>query len=131
MINIRFSGKAGGLEQAGNKRDIELIRAKTEEMLQQYSDYIPVFRPFFEESKNDVQKKENSKEVLPEFFLQLREAVDNLDIDTMEEIINQMDEYGYEKEQQSLFKQLQEAVENIDVDNCEVIICQWENLLTF
>ena len=126
-----LSEKAARLEQAGNERDVELIRAKTEEMLQQYCDYIPVFRPFFEERKNDVQKKEVHKELLQEFFLQLREAVENLDIDTMEEIMNRMDEFCYPQEQNLLFKQLQEAVENIDVDNCETIICQWEKLVVF
>lgn len=126
-----LSEKAARLEQAGNEKDAARIHRDTEEMLCQYCDYIPVLRPFFEESgKEEADKQPVSVEKLQQFFAELRDAMDNLDIDTMESISDKMNEYCY-GEQQVLFQQLQQAVENIDVDACETIICQWEQKLPF
>ncbi len=125
-----LSEKAARLEKAGNDCDAELIHRDTEEMLQQYCSYIPVLRPYFEESKKkDVEKKQISSEKIKAFFEALRMAIEDLDIDTMEEITGKMEGYCYEDEQAALFKQLQEAVERIDVDACEDIIRNWETFI--
>ena len=122
-----MSEKAASLEKAGNEGDLEFIRSNTEAMLKQYCDYIPVLKPFFEEAKKeDKEKPPVSNEMLKQFFSKLRAAMEELDIDAMEEIYARMEEYSYDGIQATLLGKLQDAVGNIDVDACENIISRWE-----
>lgn len=129
---VSLSEKAAAMEQAGNTKDVEQIRRCTDEMLQQYREYLAVLEPFFlEEQKEDNDKKQNiSPDKLYELFADMRDALDNLDIDCMETVINTMDEYCYAGWQKELFGQLKNAVEVIDVDTCEEIISHWESELS-
>lgn len=124
-----LSEKAARLEQAGNEKDAELIHAATKDLLRQYGAYIPVLKPFFvEEPKPEVVREPATSAIVKGFFVKLRLAMEDLDIDTMEEIVGAMDAYCYEEAQSALFEQLQNAVQNIDVDTCEILISQWEQL---
>ncbi|MGN1179719.1 MAG: PocR ligand-binding domain-containing protein [Suilimivivens sp.] len=122
-----LADKAARLEKAGNEKDSGLIHELTGEMLEQYSAYIAVLKPFFEEgSENHDSGEFITQEVLDTCFAQLREAADNLDIDAMEDVIDEMKKYRYGEKEGNLFTRLQEAVENIDVDACEEILMEWQ-----
>lgn len=124
---ISLSEKAAALEKAGNARDTATIRRYTDEMLEQYMGYLSVLEPFcVDEEDGDDGKKEFSGHMVTECFQKMREAVDDLDMDRMEEVIQEMEQYRYEGWQKEMFTQLKEAVEEIDVDNCERIIGEWE-----
>lgn len=124
-----LSEKAAAMEKAGNARDVEQIRACTDDMLQMYRGYLPVLEPFFVEKQvQDTGKTDISTEVLHQMFAGMREALDNLDFDSMEQIIGKMEQYHYEEWQKELFGQLKNAVDEIDVDTCEEIIEHWESL---
>lgn len=122
---IALSEKAAAMEKAGNARDTALIRGQTEEMLAMYGAYLPVLAPLFEEQE-EGGKEEISAQALNGCFLKLSEAVDNLDMDMMEEVIAEMGRYRYAGWQQELFGQLKDAVEEVDVDGCEAIMKQWK-----
>ena len=122
---ISLSEKAAALEKAGNARDTAIIRRDTDEMLEQYAGYEPVLAPYCKEEE-DTEKKELTDEVLSECFRDMRDALDNLDMDQMEEVISHMGEYRYEKWQHDLFDQLKEASEEMDVDRCDAILRSWE-----
>ncbi|MGN0377219.1 MAG: PocR ligand-binding domain-containing protein [Suilimivivens sp.] len=122
-----LADKAARLEQAGNEKNSGLIHELTGEMLEQYSAYISVLKPFFEESsQNNNDGEFITEEVLDTCFAQLREATDNLDIDAMEAVVDEMKKYRYGEKETNLFARLQEAVENIDVDACEEILLEWQ-----
>jgi len=59
---------------------------------------------------------------LHEIFASMHEAIDNLDADDMEMLIDEMGLYHYEGWQDELFGQLKNAVDELDVDACEEII---------
>ena len=128
---ISLSEKAEALEKAGNARDLATIRNNTDEMLEQYVAYLPVLEPYCrEEDENSEQNKENiTADILREFFTQMKAAVDDLDMDRMEQVIQEMGRYYYEEQQYELFKQLREASEEMDVDRCEAILLSWEEHL--
>lgn len=127
-----LSEKAAALEQAGKERNLDAIYAGTEALLEKYCGYLPILKSFFEElKKSEEEKPEITTELLEDFFACMRDAMGDLDIDAMEEIVDRMDGYSYAEEQKEHFEQLREAVENIDVDTCEDIICQWEKILEF
>ena len=123
---ISLSEKAAMLEKAGNTRDAWMIHSTTDAMLKQYKDYEPVLAPFCQDEGEELEKKDISDKDLQGCFTAMKEAVDNLDMDQMEEVISQMGQYRYEDWQQGLFDQLKEASEEMDVDRCEVILRSWE-----
>lgn len=122
-----LSEKAANLEKAGNDEDSQFIHENTDEMLLQYYSYISILEPFFVENKKDsIERKPISSDILEQLFSKMRVAMENLDMDEMEAIVEEMKQYHYKESQETLFKQLQEAVENIDVDACEEILHCWE-----
>ena len=126
---MSLSEKAAAMEKAGNARDSAAIHKYTDEMLKQYLGYIPVLATFCEEEENEADKKDISNDVLKDFFAKMASAVDDLDMDQMEEVIDKMNGYHYEDEQRELFRKLAEAVEEVDVDLCEEILKEWESKL--
>ena len=127
---ISLSDKAAALEKAGNARDAWTIHSTTDEMLEQYIGYQPVLEPFCQDEEENTGKKKVSDDILHGFFSKMAEAVDNLDMDQMEEVIQEMSQYYYEESQYELFRQLREASEEMDVDRCEAILQSWEELLS-
>lgn len=128
---IALSDKAAALEKAGNARDSLFIHHNTDEMLRKYTGYIPVLAPFCEEEEEAEESKEDiSLTELIKDFADMRMAIEDLDMDKMEEVIRQMNHYSYSEWQRELFERLKEAVEEIDVDSCEAVLLDWENKLS-
>ena len=128
---ISLSEKAAALEKAGNARDSAFIHRRTDEMLLQYVGYLAVLEPYCAEKEETEDKEEASDEKLQEFFAEMRIALEDLDMDKMEEVIEDMKQYGYAGWQGEKFEQLKAAVEEVEVDNCEAILHQWESRLNF
>lgn len=126
---VGLSELAAALEKAGNNKDETFIHEKTTEMLEKYKSYISILAPFCE--KKYAQKHEIvvDKEILRQNFSELSEAVDDLDIDRMEEVVQKMKDYKFEGESAQKFKELCDAVRNIDVDECMDIIEEWTGML--
>ncbi len=122
-----LSEKAAAMEAAGNAKDVEQIRSCTDEMLEQYRGYLTVLKPFFtEEQEQNEGKTDMPPDMLHELFANMHEALDNLDFDSMELLINKMGHYQYKGWQEELFSQLKNAVDEIDMDTCAEIIDNWE-----
>ncbi|MDE7326786.1 MAG: PocR ligand-binding domain-containing protein [Lachnospiraceae bacterium] len=125
---LQLSDMAADLEKAGNARDTAIIHAKTDEMLLLYSSYQQVLDPFCAEKEEDESgKKAIPVQILSDCFEKLKEAVDDLDMDRMEEVVKVMGQYHYEGRNQELFDRLKDAVEEIDVDACVEIMKNWSD----
>ena len=59
----------------------------------------------------------------------IKEALDELDMDRIDEVLHSMEEYRYASGQELLLEQLQEAVMEYDVERCEDIIKEWRECL--
>ena len=124
---MSLSEKAAALEIAGNARNLETIHKDTDAMIAQYLDYLPVLEPFCAEEEEDEEGKEEiSEAILLECFQDMDGALDDLDMDRMEEAIKKMGQYHYEGWQQEMFEELKEAVEEVDVEHCEAILEKWK-----
>lgn len=125
---LELSEKALKMEKAGNEQNAELIHSCTDEMLQQYVGFIDILKPYFPEEKKDTgTNKEISAEELQVFFEKIRDAMEDLDMDTALDIFNDMAELSFKEDEEVLFEMLGEAVADYDVDKCEEIIEKWEN----
>ena len=66
---------------------------------------------------------------MTELFDMMSVALDNLDIDMMEEVITGLEKYSYDPEQDVLYERLKEEVANIDIDACDKTIAEWIDLI--
>ena len=126
---MELASVAERMEMAGKARKAELIHETTPGMLEQYFHYKQILAPYFPEEKDNSGGKKITKDQLTGFFAKMREAMENLDMDAMEETSKAMSEFSYEGKQQECFKELKTAVEDIDTEECEAILEKWEKLL--
>ena len=129
---LELADMAAELEKAGNDRNIDFIIKYTEPMLHKYLGYEHAIGILFEEKKENTKAKKKTKasrKVLSELFDMMSIALDNLDIDMMEEVISGLEKFNYDLEQSKLFDQLKEEVSNIDIDACDKTIAEWKELI--
>ena len=118
------------MEAAGNAENAALIHKITPGMLEEYMFYKGILAPYFtkaEEEHGDRAAADQSEMVT--LFAQMEEAMENLDMDAMEEAIQEMDRYSYDDSQRKFFDELKNAVEDIDTEACEKIIAEWREAL--
>lgn len=128
---IALSERAAALEKAGNARDSEFIHKNTGRLLEKYLGYRFVFKPFLpDESAEAAGQDSISTVALGRHFSDMRMALEDLEMDRMEEVIHEMNRYHYEGWQKEMYMRLKDAVEEIDVDSCEIILQEWENKLS-
>jgi len=125
---MELSKLAARLEQAGNERDIELINASTDEMLTSYMEYKYILEPYFESDKEDKNGDEEviTEELLMQYFTDIEEALLDLDMDKVEELVEEMSGYSYEDTSEKYFTELKDAVMEYDADKCEDTIKRWK-----
>ena len=126
---LSLSEKAAALEAAGNAGDAGAVHSLTDEMLAQYTGYKAVLAPFCQDSGENRPKEEIRTDVLRQCFADMREAIDDLDMDRMETVMLRMERYRYPDRQGELFAQLKEAAEEMDVERCEAVAQEWETAL--
>ena len=125
-----LADKAAELEKAGNARDNFFIRTHTDEMLEQYRGYLTMLKPFCAEDEEDDTPKESATiDELRGCFSDMRAAIEDLDMDQMEEVSARLKGYSYDETQAELMSRLIEASDAMDVDACEDILKEWEVIL--
>ena len=118
------------MEAAGNAENAALIHKITPGMLEEYMFYKGILAPYFtkaEEEQGDRAAADQSE--METLFAQMEEAMENLDMDAMEEVIREMGHYSYDDAQRKFFDELKNAVEDIDTEACEKIIAEWREKL--
>ena len=92
-------------------------------------EYEKILAPYFAKSQStNIQKPKMYPDLLSDCFSTLHIALENLDIDQMDQVMEEMSTYQYEETQNSYFLQLQEAIQSLDVDSCTEIVKNWESL---
>lgn len=114
------------MEMAGKAQNAELIHKITPGMLAEYIFYKSILAPYFTKEDETKGNKQISGGELDVYFAQIRDALDNLDLDTVESIILSMNQYSYGSKHDELFEQLKNAVDDMDVEKCEEILDAWE-----
>lgn len=125
---IELSSLAADLEKAGNEKNAELIHQYTDSLLHQYMHYAEILAPYCMKEIDTVTDADNaiSPQMLEQAFICMRNAIDELDMDQMDEILQEITPYHYEDWQQNFLEQLKKAAEEYDTDTCESILTAWE-----
>ena len=124
-----LSDQAAALEAAGNAGDIDTIQRDTDSMLARYAHYTDVLAPFFPEKQSSVDKPPISLPVLMEAFDCIEQAINDLDMDQMDAVIQKLDAYQFDEDTAVLYSKLCEAVSDMDPDACEEVINHWKSVL--
>lgn len=123
---IALSELAAYLEQAGKDENIELIHQETETLVQKYLSYVEVIKPFVKEEQTNQKKKSFDLEEIQCLFTQMHVALENLDMDVMEDVMNELEQYEYEGESAEYCHRLKETLMQMDTFQCEDILVEWE-----
>ncbi|MCR5595047.1 MAG: PocR ligand-binding domain-containing protein [Lachnospiraceae bacterium] len=125
---MELGNLAYDMEMAGKEGNIDLITKNTGRLLDMFISYKDKLKYLFDDNADPVEddKPEATYDILKSLFGRMRVAVDDLDMDEMEEVINKMSEYRYNEFWAEKFKRLKEAVQQMDVDSCIEIIDNWK-----
>ena len=127
---LDLSEKARELEKAGNEGNLEFIHNNTDEMLSKYGEYMEILAPYFIVSNQDDSDKQMiTNDLLKKLFKKLRQAIDDLDMDDMEEVLKELKQYRYEGKAKTLLEHMQESIDNVDIESLEEVIENWEALI--
>lgn len=126
---LELAQVAEQMEAAGNAENAALIHKITPGMLEEYTFYKGILAPYFVKAKEAQSGRAAEASEMSELFGQMKEAMENLDMDAMEKVIKDMSQYSYSDEQYSIFEKLKNAVEDIDTEKCEEIIAEWKKEL--
>ena len=124
-----LSNMALELEKAGKENNISYIREHNEACVQKYLSYEPIFAPYFEEKEDGGDKQPIDKAELLNLLAKMKESLDDLDMDAVEDICNDISSYSYPDDQAEYPKKLKDAAADIDVDVCLELIAEWEGKL--
>ena len=123
---------AAKMEQAGNNNDVEFIRANHGRMLEKYQEYEAILSEYLESPNKAIRiKDEFDKGKLLSLLDSMQEAVDDLDMDAMDDIAGQLEQISIPKEQEQCFAMMKNAVEDLDVETCETVVAQWKKLVDY
>ena len=117
------------MEAAGNAGNAALIHKITPGMLEEYMFYKGILAPYFIKEEAEQSGRAAESEEMAALFAQMEEAMENLDMDAMEQTVRDMSQYSYGDAQRSIFEKLKNAVEDIDTERCEEIIAEWKREL--
>lgn len=123
---MELAQKAERMEAAGNAGDILLIHQSTDEVVSYYRWYKDILAPYFElPEENTENGLEFTQEILKEQAEKMREALEELDSDKMEEVVTELAKYSLEGNHKELYEHLKSAVQDIDTESCEAIMDAW------
>lgn len=124
-----LSDRAAALEAAGNANDIDIILQNTDDVLNMYAYYHEILSPFFPEHQEVEGKPPITADVLKDVFAEMTQAIDDLDMDKMDDAIHTLDGYSFSDENRELYLRLCEAVADMDPDACEEVITNWNQII--
>jgi chemotaxis protein histidine kinase CheA len=121
---IPLSGCAKMLEDAAKRSDREMILQMTPIFLREWRGFRERLAQFADEPETDVEKKEDDSELMA-LLAMLQGAAESMDIDTMDEIIEQIPQYQMPEESLETLEKLKMAVMNLETDTIFEITNQW------
>ena len=116
MIGIVcLSGMAMTLESAARNQNAEIIAALHPIFIKKWQSYIELLAQFVPKSEGKKQADEHIDEI-EALFEKLRVAADDMDVDMLDDIAQQLDEYSFEAEKAEMINDIKLAILNFEVE---------------
>lgn len=128
---IELADLAAEMEKAGKEDNISFILEHHDELMERYLAYEPVLSKYLDIPQKQTQPKIGyDREKVEQYLGQMQNAIDDLDMDAMDETIGKLAEISLTGEEEQYFRRMREAAEDVEVEVCENIIADWMKLLS-
>ncbi|MCR4601040.1 MAG: response regulator, partial [Clostridia bacterium] len=117
-----LSELAAALEEAGNKNDMEFINANTNRFISDYTAYKDILERLAEEDKKRDDRKPVPQEDLEEAYSVLAEVIPQMDYDSVEMIVSQINEFKLPEEDERFFDELTKMMKTFDWDGMDALV---------
>ena len=117
-----LSDKAKRLEDAGNSKYIDEIKTFTPPLLNLYKSYAEKLSPLIEKNSDDENKPIISDDELAEAYETLKEISASFDYDSLNFVLQSLEEYRLPDSEKEKFIQLKKAATNLDWEKIKSLI---------
>ena len=124
QIGAEYVGDlAAELEQAGKNGDYELIREKTDHMIDEYLKYKELLAPLFDEEFGNTEPHDTQE--LYALLGEMAEILHSFDILTIDEILEKIEKCDIPENQTEYLEKLKKCIDDADIDKSDEIVSQW------
>ena len=118
---LELGEKAQNLENAGKEGNKSYIEKNHPEFMKDYLKYSELLSGIFEEEQDNSEEAGDDKPVADEYLMQsvyegLHDAAEAMDIDTVEEIVKELEDYSIPQSEKKKYSALCECIGNFDYD---------------
>lgn len=99
------------MEQCGNAQDVESIRKETPELLLEYRSFKEVLRPYG--AVQNSEKREVSKEEVIALLAKMRDAMNDFDLDSADEAMQELEKCAIPEECQTMMDTLRVGIADV------------------
>ena len=118
-----LSEEAKALEDAGKHDNIGFIEHNHKRMMEHYRSYLTKLKKLYkDEGKVEETKEKISKEDLQDAYKTLKEMISQMDYDSVEMIVKQLQEYELPEEDAARLTVLEKALKSFDWDGMEELM---------
>lgn len=126
-----LSGVAKMLEYAARDGRTDILFSVTPYFLEEWRRMKDRLRPLADapENRTDTQKPDADLKIIQEYFPMLEQAMQNMDIDTADEIMRHLETFQYPESIRALMEELSLSVTNLDASQTSEIIGKLEKTI--
>lgn len=117
---------AAELEKAGKEGNTDFIEENTDKAISIYRELENKLCRFFPDKEKEAVKKSCEATEIVDMLDELTQAIDDLDTLLIDEVIEKMDNYRFDKSHYEFFRQIKGAAEKGDIETCADINKQWK-----
>ena len=118
---------AAQMEDAGNREDMGFIDANTVALLEEYAGFKEKLERIRDED-DGTEKEMIPDEMLNDAYSALSDVVPQMDYDSVEMILESLNEYALPKEDDKIIKELQRMLKSFDWEGMEGLIKGGNNI---
>lgn len=127
---VPLSGVARMLEYAARDENVDAIKHVTPVFLQEWKKMKEILQPVVKSGDSPTNKLKPDHERIKELLRSLETAMEQMDVDTADEMMRQLQRYEYTgKDMIEILDNLSQAVINLEVEQAKIWIGQWEQRL--
>ncbi len=120
-----LSDRARRLEDAGNNGYIDEIKNDTAPLLNLYRSYIEKLSPLIEvEAENNSDKPLIEEDALAEAYEAMKDAAATFDIDTIEFVLQSLEEYSLPESELERYKKIKDAANKLDWGTIQELVAE-------
>lgn len=123
----KLADMAAELEKCGHENKVSAIKADTKALTKEYRKLIPILQPYGPVHAAAI-KKEVSKEELYQKLDALYQMLDDFDIDGAKMVMDELNSFQLDEQEESQKESLMEAVDNMEYDEAMELVENWKML---